>query len=338
MGRQLEFGPVLGGRRVGLGLAGLLAAGAAFAGPVGSTAAAVALQCSVADSEGIAESDARTAGGLVCDRLQRASAGQGVYEVRFATLGKAVFVTVARREPPDSVTVRIDAIEEMETAAERIAQALVRGEPFTSTQRVGNLLESETRGALTKKGSIKFLVGVADVESPGHGARAAGFSIGILYAAPTFALPAETRFAWDDTNTPDPELTLLSISLGGRAYFSRKDVSPFMGAGIGALKLDAREGGGYPSDGVSRPDSQFFYAELFGVAPYLEAGVEALRLHRARLALHLRADFPTATLESPAVPIYSYETDWQREPVVQSVYPAQSRYIVPVSIGLSVAF
>jgi hypothetical protein len=75
MGRQLEFGPVLGGRRVGLGLAGLLAAGAAFAGPVGSTAAAVALQCSVADSEGIAESDARTAGGLVVTARQ---------EVRFS--------------------------------------------------------------------------------------------------------------------------------------------------------------------------------------------------------------------------------------------------------------
>jgi len=112
-------------------------------------------------------------------------------------------------------------------------------------------------------------------------------------------------------------------------------MSPFAGGGLGILRLQAREGD-YP--GYGQATSEYFDAERFGVAPYLEVGVEALRLHRARVALHVRADFPTGSLETPEIPIYSYSDDWQADPVLESTYPAQSRYVVPVSIGVTVAF
>jgi hypothetical protein len=301
----------------------------------GAAVAEDAFQCGLKESEGVSETDARTAAALVCGQLRRESGGRGEYEVSLAALGKAVFVTVARREPEGSVTARVDAVEEVPTAAERLARALVRGESFASTQRVGNLLESETQPALAKKGSIKFLVGVADVESPGFGARAAGFSIGMVYATPRFALPAEMRFAWDDARYPKPELSLFSLSVGGRAYLSTRDTSPFLGGGLGVLRLHAREGD-YPGHGLAT--SEYFDAERFGVAPYVEVGVEALRLHRARIALQVRADFPTGALETPEIPIYAYRPDGQGDPVLESTYPARSRYVVPVSIGVSVAF
>jgi len=294
-----------------------------------------AFQCRLNESPGVSESNARTAAALVCDHLRRESGGRGEYEVSFAALGKAVFVTVTRREPEGSATARVDTIEEVPVAAERLARALVRGESFASTQRVGNLLESETQPVLAKKGSIKFLVSVADVESPGFGARAAGFSIGMVYTTPRFALPAEMRFAWDDAPYPEPELSLFSLSVGGRAYLSTRDVSPFVGGGLGILKLHAREGY-YP--GYDQSTSSYFDAERFGVAPYVEVGVEALRLHRARVALHVRADFPTGALESPEIPVYSYSNDWQVDPVLEATYPAQSRYVVAVSVGVTVAF
>jgi hypothetical protein len=290
-------------------------------------------RCALAESAGLSEPDSKAATDLVCQALRRVSGGQGAFDVRLAALGSSVFVTATRTAPEFSVTVRVDAIEEMEVAAQRIAEAVVRGEPFASTQRVGNLLQSETQPALSKKGSLKFLVDVADVESPGHGARSAGFGIGILYAAPRFALPAEMRFAWDSAVYPKAGLSLFSISLGGRAYLSTKDVSPFAGGGLGALRLHAHEGE-YPG---APNQSTYFDGESFGVAPYIEVGVEALRLHRARLALRVRVDLPTSALTSPEFPVYSYD-DWESGPVLESVYPAESRYVVPVSIGLSVAF
>jgi hypothetical protein len=230
------------------------------------------------------------------------------------------------------VTVQVRGVEEVVTAASRVADALVRGLGFATTQRVDNLLETETRKAPVKKGSVKFSLGVADVESLGHGARAAGFSLGLMYAAPRFALPAELRFAWDESSYGAKSMNLFSVSVGGRAYVSRKDVSPFLGGGLGVLHLEAQEGG-YPE-----PSGGYFYADDFGVAPYIEGGVEMLRLHRGRVAVLVRADFPLSSLESPEIPPYAYPDQYGRPGPTDPGRPAQSRYVVPVSIGVSVAF
>jgi hypothetical protein len=339
MGRQVTR-PALGDRGVrGRGRRWWFAAAVttcvALAGGAGVVGADDAFRCELIESGGVAESDARTAADLVCQELRRASAGRGAFEVQLASLGRIVFVTASRIEPTATVTVRVDTVEEIPVAAPRLAEALVRGEPLVATQRVDNLLGAEARPLVSRKGSLKFLVGVADVESPGHGARAAGLTVGILYAAPRFALPAELRLAWDDAAYPDPELGLFSVSVGGRGYLSTRNTTPFAGGGIGVLRLHAREGA-YP--GSPDASSSYFDGERFGVAPYVEAGVETLRLHRARVALLVRVDLPLQSLETPEIPTYSYPDGWDREPVVSSVFAAQSRYVVPVSIGVSVAF
>lgn len=291
-----------------------------------------AFRCELRESRGVSPADAATAAELVCDELRRASGGQGVFGVGLATLGKIVVVTATREEPAGSVTVQVDGVEEVPTAAPRIADALVRGLGFATTQRVDNLLEGETRPVLAKKGSVKFSFGVADVESLGHGARASGFSLGLMYASPRFALPVEMRFAWDDSPYGEKGLSLFSLSVGGRGYLSKRDVSPFLGGGLGILNLDANEGD-YSSSGTG-----YFYGERSGVAPYVEAGVEMLRLHRGRVALVVRADLPTAALRSEAIEAWSYWDESAGRSYGQRAYPAQSRYVVPVTIGVSVAF
>ncbi len=278
-----------------------------------------AFRCELVSASGLLPSDAGTAAQLVCDELKSASGGRGAFGITLTTLGKLVIVNAAREGTTDVVTVRVDAIEDLPQASERIAQALVRGQSFAATQRVDNLLPDETRPALTKKGSLKFTVGVADIESAGHGARASGFSFGMVYATPKFALPAEMRFGWDDSNYDEPGLNLFSISVGGRRYLSNRNVSPFVGAGLGILMLHARDGG---FDEYGRPTGDYFDGERFGAAPYLELGVEALRLHRGRIGLQVRADLPTGSLESSG---YLAE-------------PSRSKYVVSVTIGLTAAF
>jgi hypothetical protein len=293
-----------------------------------------AFRCELKESGSLSPTDARTAAQVICAQLRRASSGQGGFGVSVATLGTLVVVTVAREGTANSVSVQVEAVEEIPVAAVRIADALVRGEGFAKTQRVDNLLQGETRPALTKKGSIKFTVGVADVESAGHGARAAGFSVGVAYVSPRFALPAEMRFAWDDTQGSEPRLDLFSLSVGGRGYLSKRDISPFVGAGLGVLRLHAAEGG-YPGSG-SLPQG-YFDAERFGVAPYIEAGLELLRLHRGRVALQVRADWPLGELKSREIEFSSWDYV-TGQPVDRVVYPARSKYLVPISIGLTVAF
>ena len=284
--------------------------------------AEVAFRCELVEARGLPSADAATASELLCEQLRRASSGRGAYGIRLTTLGKTVILEATRDQPTGSVTVRLDGIEELPAAAPRIADSLVHGKALATTQRVDNLLEVETRPAPTKKGSLKFGLGVADVESPGWGARATGFSLGLMYATPGFALPAEMRFAWSDSSNGPKELQLFSLSVGGRAYFSKRNTSPFLGAGLGILNLSASDNN-WPTSG--------FNADRTGVAPYIEGGVEMLRLHRGRIALLLRADFPTGSLKSPET------LDWNSSGR-RILFPAQSQYIVPLTIGVNLAF
>ncbi|HEX9189395.1 MAG TPA: hypothetical protein VGB87_20125 [Vicinamibacteria bacterium] len=294
-----------------------------------------AFHCGLTEAGGVAQADAHTAARLVCEELRRASTGQGRFGVGLAALGRVVIVTATREDTGASVSVRVEGVEEIPVAAPRIASALAEGLAFATTQRVDNLLEDEVKLAKTKKGSVKFTLGVADVESPGLGARSAGFSLGLLYASPRFALPAEIRFAFDDGQGDEPELDLFSISVGGRAYLSKRDWSPFVGAGLGVLRLAASEDQ-YTETGY--PGPEYFYADRFGLAAYVEAGVEVLRLHRGRIALHVRADLPTWSLESDAYAVYPYWDGRGPYPEPEYVRTARSRYVAPVSIGLTVAF
>jgi len=302
---------------------------------LGATAPAGAdepFRCLLKEAGGLPAADAGTAVGLICDDLKRESGGRGAFEISLGTLGSLVNVTATRLDTGESISVRAGGLEEVPLASARIAEALVHHRTLASTQRVDNLLEEETREARVKRGSVKFTLGVADLESLGHGARGAGFALGLTYATPRFALPAEMRFAWDDNAYPEPGISLFSVSVGGRGYLSKRDVSPFVGGGLGLLRLEANEGE-YPYPGG--PSSGHFQAEWFGLAPYVEAGVEVLRLHRGRIALHVRADFPVAALQSQEIQVWS---EWDPPGSAPDVYPAQSRYVVPVSIGLSVAF
>jgi len=308
---------------------------AVFLLALGATAPAGAdepFRCVLKEAGGLSAVDAGTAVGLICDDLRRESGGQGTFEIRLGVLGSLVNVTATRLDTGESISVRAGGLEEVPLASARIAEALVHHRTLASTQRVDNLLVEETREARVKRGSVKFTLGVADLESLGHGARGAGFSLGLTYATPRFALPAEMRFAWDDNAYPEPGMSLFSVSVGGRGYLSKRNVSPFVGGGLGLLRLEANEGE-YPNPGG--PSSGYFQAEWFGLAPYVEAGVEVLRLHRGRIALHVRADFPMAALQSQEIEVWS---EWDPPGSAPRVYPAQSRYVVPVSIGLSVAF
>ena len=210
------------------------------------------------EADGISAAEAGTAVGLICDDLRRESGGRGAFEIRLGILGSLVNVTATRLDTGESISVRAEGLEEVPLASARIAEALVHHRTLATTQRVDNLLVEETREARVKRGSVKFTLGVADLESIGHGARGAGFSLGLTYATPRFALPAEMRFAWDDNAYPEPGISLFSVSLGGRGYLSKRDVSPFVGGGLGLLRLDAHEGE-YPYPGG--PSSGYFQAE-----------------------------------------------------------------------------
>ncbi len=278
--------------------------------------------CGLSEVRGVAQEDARSAAEIVCAELKRVSSGRGRYEISLAPLGRVVILTVARRDKAESITVRAEGLEEIPTLASRIAEALAKERPLADTQRLGNLTADETRPLRTKPGEAKFLTGVANVQAIGLRGSGASVSFGMMYAAERFSIPVETRLGWTGTDQGS-HLNLFSASVGGRGYFTTRDVSPYLGAGLGLLTLDA---GSYSEGG--------FYGKRIGFGTYVEAGVEALRLHRARVALAVRADLPTYSLHQDEYRDWDYATG---QPGVV-IAPARDKYVWPVSIGVSVAF
>lgn len=284
--------------------------------------------CELKSAAGIAGPDAAAATDIICTALRRQSGAHGSFSLTFGTLGSLVTIHASRGDTGEAVLVRVQGLEEVPVAADRIAESLLTGRAFEKTQRVDSLLEPEARFAPSKRGSVKFMLGVADLESLGHGARGAGFSIGLVYATPTLALPAEMRFGWDSAPYEEKGIGLFSISVGARRYLSRRDVSPFVGGGLGVLNLSARDGSSY-TYAVGT-----FDGDRFGAAAYVEAGIEVLRLHRGRIGLQLRADLPFGSLRSERLEhagSHGYPPD-------DYELVSESRYVVPVTIGVNVAF
>jgi hypothetical protein len=286
--------------------------------------------CGAGEIRGVAQGDAQTAVEVVCEAIRRRPGATGTYAISVRSLGRQIVLGVTREDEGTSISLQLEAIEEVSAAAARVAEALVAGRPLETTQRVDNLLESETRTPLAKKGSVRFAIGVSGFSPLGHGGSGAGFSLGLTYAAPTVALPVALRFGSNQTESGGPNASFFALSAGGRRYFSKRDLSPFGGVGLSMLRLSASEGGYHADD-------RYFDGTRFGVAPYLEGGVEMLRLHRAHLAFTLHVDLPLGSLRSSEYPVYTYDPRSRQERVTQ-VIAARSRYVVPTTFGVTVTF
>jgi hypothetical protein len=287
-----------------------------------------AFQCTAGASRGVPAADAQTAVEMVCEALAQRAGRTGTYEVTLRPLGRKILLTAGRLDPPGARSLQLETIEEVATAAPRIAEALVSERPLDTTQRVDNLLEFETHTTRSKQGSVRFAVGVSDFTPIGHGGSGAGFSLGLLYSAPQIALPVDLRFGWNARDAIGREASFVAVSAGARRYLSKRDTSPFVGGGLSMLHLEASEGA---------YGSGYFHGERLGMAPYLETGVEILRLHRARLAFLVRVDLPTGSLRSEEYPIYVWDPALGQERMTETAR-SQSRYVAPASLGMTVAF
>lgn len=307
-------------------LAWVLAWAAASAAATQPPADGVAWRCSAGQTAGVPADDADTAVAIVCGEVRRAAgAAGGSYRVDLRPLGHALVLTLSREAPADSRTLRLDSIEELPVAAPRLAEALVQGLPLEATRRVDNLVVSETRYTPLRKGSLKPTLGVVGLGTLGHRASVgAGFALGLEYVTPRFAIPGELRWAGGGGQGAEASASALSISTGGRWYTSSRDVSPFVGAGLGWLLLEAHEDMTLGQRG--------FFGTADGLAPYLEGGVELLRLHRARLRASLRADLPTRQVRD-----FGY-CDWDPQTRACAPQTRPERYVVPLTFGLSVSF
>ena len=299
-----------------------VAAPGAFAAGVGMQQGSGAFRCGATEAPGLPSEDVATAVDIVCRELAFVSEGVGAFSVSVRPLGGSVVLMVSRAGAPEGRSLVLDGLREVPTAARRLAEAVVRAQAVEETQRVDNLVESEGRELVTRSGTVKFGLGVVGLSAGQGSGTGAGFSLGFAYDTPSFAVPATLRFARSADG--EREVGTFAIDTGGRYFLSRRDTSPFVGGGLSVLYLSLSEQG----------DDYRFYREdsHWGPGLYAEAGLQLLRLHRGRLTASVRADFPLYSLRPEG---YEFEAHGED---TRPVRIEESRYLVPITFGLTMSF
>lgn len=232
--------------------------------------------CRLGAHEGIDAADARTAASMVCRALADKGLGGASAEVRVEKLGSRVVLVVAP-ERGEEKHVLLSSIEEVPTAAPRLAESVAEMKPIAETETVKNVLATESAPPKTKAGQVGFnggIIGVAPLNAPST--PAPGVDLGLIYRADRWGVSASGRFASSGSDVGG--VGYASLGSGVRYSFGGGTVAPFAGAGVSILAFS-----------LERRGSDF---EGKGFGAYAEVGVDALRTSRIGFTASLRVDAP----------------------------------------------
>ena len=273
--------------------------------------------CLIGDHLGIPDSDAQTAVLLVCDELRKqgisvtdpvyeAPASANAYRVVLRRLGEKIIVRLSHESPVGTIIAErqliLANIEEMIPAAPRLVDALVHNKPIDDTVDMETVTEQEARELRKISGESLWNLGILGTFIPGTSIGAEpGYEWGWSYQTPSYAVGTEFRGSGSDGDEDSDEFSFFAWSIGGRYFFNKRNISPYVGGGFSIINIS------YEAK-VERParNQSLFFSDDWGydgdsdsgLGAYGVAGIEALRLTESRLKLELRIDRPFFTLES----------------------------------------
>ena len=280
--------------------------------------------CLIGEHPGILDSDAQTAALLVCDELRKqgisitdpvyeAPASANAYRVVLRRLGEKIIVRLSQEKPVGTIIAErqltLANIEEMIPAASRLVNALVHNKPIDETVDMETVTEQEARELRKISGESMWNVGILGTFVPGTSIGAEpGVEFGWSYETPAYSVGTEYRGSGSDGDEDSDEFSFYAWSIGGRYFFNKRNISPYVGGGFSIInvsykekeKRPVRSQSSFSSDPWGYDDDEWWYDDDSdsGLGAYGVAGIEALRLTESRLKLELRIDRPFFSLPS----------------------------------------
>lgn len=269
--------------------------------------------CTLGEHPGIDDVEAQTSAHVVCHELARRG-DVARRRLRLGRLGGRILLSISSLdERTTDRHIFVDGLDEVPTAAPRLAEAVVERRDVADTQEVDNVVGGESRSPKVKAGQLGIKAGLlAALPVVGAATSAApGGAVSFLFRARRIGVDVHARGGIGAGSTT--VLKHFAAGAGAHYYFGDGDIAPFAGAGLAFLvyKLEHER------------DAQSLTST--GPGAYAEVGVEALRTHRIAFTASARADVPMFEL-SPG-PGARFEPAASRP---------TSRYIVPVSVMVGV--
>ena len=272
---------------------------------VGSKAAVLL----IGDHTGIEEAEANSVAQLIAVELRRLGISVNdpvieaptigtVYRISFNPLGEKILVRLIHESPIENIIderqLWISNIEEMIEAAPRLVDALINKKPISSTADVESVVQGDSPVMRKISGESFWSVGLFGTFVPGTNLIGEfGVETGLSYERPTYGIETEFRFTGGEESEGD-SFVYTSWSIGGRYFFNKQNISPYVGGGLGLSIANYRTK-------ITRRDKDWYSDEWWyyddydsetdtGMGAYVIGGIEMLRLYRNRLNLEIRID------------------------------------------------
>ena len=287
--------------------------------------------CLIADQTGILESDAQTAAMLICDELRKqgipitdpvyeAPASAHAYRVVLRRLGENIFVRLSHENPIGTIIAEqqliLANIEEMIPAAPKLVDALVHNKPIDAIVDLEGVTEQETRDLRKIAGQSLWHMKIFGTFIPGTAAPIEpGFEFGWSHETLSYAVGTELLYtAPEEDDDSDNTVTYFAYSIGGRYFFKKRSISPYVGGGLAVVNATYETRVWKQIESFSSAER---YSELqreewvqvneqdsdFGLGTYAVVGIAALRFTEIRFNLELRVERPFFKLQKDVMPI-----------------------------------
>ena len=259
----------------------------------------------IGDHQGIDEIDMQKAVSLVTQALRQQGisvsdaahetpASANIYRVVLRRSGEKILFRLSQEDSAGTTVIQrevlLENIKGIDLATPRLVYALVHRKPFRPIW------------VLTKAGGFTYLVPVGKTLASGG---EIGFSIDRL----SDAFEIEGRYARKNTgyqNNRKDVFYFFSVSFGWRYFFMKRNISPYIGGGIGMMltKYETTIRTPTAPDGALENflwlfsgagfwgDYDTHSEEADGIGAYGVLGVELLRFSRGQLKFELRVDRP----------------------------------------------
>lgn len=259
----------------------------------------------IVEFHGIDEVDAQSAAMLVVEEFRKINIPMSdpifktpetgnVYRLSFRRLGEKIMVRLSR-ELSGTVEIEkqiwINSIEEMIKVAPRLVDAVVHNKPLSSTADIEKVTAHEATEYEKLAGESLWNVGIFSTFLPGTKVFAKpGWEFGWGYQTPRYAVGTEFRFSGGVSDDEDYMFAMWSI--GGRYFFNKMNISPYIGGGFSILALS------YYDYDYDYYDRYYGSNDDNGLGAYFVGGIEMLRLTKSRLKFEMRVDRPFFSLSS----------------------------------------
>jgi hypothetical protein len=197
------------------------------------------------------------------------------------------------------------AVEELDMVAERLVGGLAGGSTTAEGAVLGTITEEEERAPRRRDGRVAFLVGmqgVVPVQGYASKLGGGGPEIGVWFEGTNFALAPTIGLRFDMSRNDD-EYFHVPIEVQGAYLFSRGDIAPLIGLGVGMHYLHEEvHVTSSVGDILVSESSDVIEDTVWGFSSFLRVGVLFLRTYDASLLVAVDyaltvADFEERTTE-----------------------------------------